>query len=144
MYNQASEAFSLTKALLDAFYEEAIHANALPVVLIFPVRRDLDYPPESESISYVPLLDWLRTAGMRFLDFHDVLYSYGKIHNFDDLFTGQWSHYSPLANKIVANRIQDYLVSQKLTTPADVMQQIRAREDSEKNSGEIVPGTKSP
>jgi hypothetical protein len=104
-YDADSEAFRVTIGLFTAFYERALRDGAQPVILIFPERSDLDRWRSTRTKPYTPLLQFLATKGYRVVDAMTALDAAGNEHTVNDLIP---THFSPLANQLVA----EYLLEQ--------------------------------
>lgn len=105
-YDVDSEAFRVTTGLFTAFYEMALRDGAQPVVLVFPERGDLDRWRSTHTKRYSPLLQFLAAKGYRVVDAMAALDSSGNEHPADDLIPG---HFSPLANRLVAENLLEQL-----------------------------------
>lgn len=108
MYNVKSEAYEVTVKIFDAFYRKALENGALPVIIIFPDINDQWRSPKKEKRRYVPLLDYFRSKGYRFIDTLGALEPYESRYTVDDL-VRSWGHYSPLGNKIIAEYLYVHL-----------------------------------
>jgi hypothetical protein len=115
-YAADSEAFLLTTRLLEAFYCAALQHESLPVIAIYPERLDLDRHLHRQVKRYEPLLQYLRERDLRHLDLLEPLVAYDPDVPKDKLTVGRWGHYSPLANKLIANYFDDYLIKQALVS----------------------------
>ncbi len=104
-YDTDGEAFRVTAGLFTAFYEMALCDGAQAVILIFPERGDLDRWRSTHTKRYAPLLEFLAAKRYRVVDAMNALDAGGNEHPLDDLIPG---HFSPLANRLVA----EYLLEQ--------------------------------
>jgi hypothetical protein len=95
-YNESSEAFKVIKGIFDEFYTSVIQDNSVPVIIIFPNKRDLIYFDKYKEKRYAPLI-------MTIFNPEETNYS------LKELFPKQW-HYSALANRLVGEHIRDYLI----------------------------------
>ncbi len=105
-YDTPSEAFRVTTALFTEFYEMALRDGAQPVILIFPERSDLHRWRTAHTKRYEPLLQFLAARGYRVIDAMTALDSAGNGPSVDDLIP---SHFSPLANRLVAELLLEQL-----------------------------------
>lgn len=104
IYNVASPAFPLTVRIFDAFRQLVLDDGAVPVILIFPGKVDL----QQESPRYAPLLEHFRANGYHYIDPRESLQN--STLDRESLFMER-GHYSPLANQVVAEAILEYLGS---------------------------------
>jgi hypothetical protein len=115
--NRDSEAYRLTAAILDAFHRDALAAGALPVIVFFPERNDLQGITGGWPPAYTPLLEDCRRKGYRTLDLLPGFVRYGKGARPQDVLR---SHYSGLGNRIAAQWMLDSLRAARLDTPEGV------------------------
>ena len=101
-YNENSDALNVTKKIFDEFYKSATNNNSLPIIIIFPEKGDVIRYKDKKDKQYSNLLSYFESKGYRYIDLIDAF----NDMNTEDLFKG---HYSPLANKLVAQYILDYL-----------------------------------
>jgi hypothetical protein len=116
--NTASEAFSLCIMLFDAFYRDVQKNNALPIIVLFPNRADIERYRQNKTKVYTPLITYMRSQGYRVIDLCDAFEEYAKSSRVDELFLDY--HYSPRGNSIVAQFLFDYLAENRFITPAGV------------------------
>jgi hypothetical protein len=109
-YDPDSEAFGITTRIFREFYAAVQQHGSQPVIVIFPLWRDIKRYARDATTSYAPLLSHFDEQGYRYIDlvraFPD-LDKYGRT----DLFVG---HYSPFGNRLIAEYIYGYLQSQQL------------------------------
>jgi hypothetical protein len=84
----------------------------VPVIVVFPLKRDVVEFRKRRVKSYASLLDYFTRRGYRYIDIQEAFDRYGRDLPVDDLFGS--SHYSPLGNQLVARHILQYLREQKL------------------------------
>ncbi|HEX9368837.1 MAG TPA: SGNH/GDSL hydrolase family protein [Vicinamibacterales bacterium] len=101
-YAADSEAFRVTTELFTAFYELALRDGAQPVIVIFPERGDLAIWRSAGIKRYAPLLRFFAGKGYRVVDAMAALDAAGRDRPIADLVP---SHYSPLANQLVAEQL---------------------------------------
>lgn len=105
-YNENSEAFRVTKKIFDEFYNECVKNKSIPIILLFPNINDiiLYQTNKASAYTYSPLLSYFDSAGYRYID---LIHAFNNTNAKD--ICGVTGHYSPLANKIVAKYILNYL-----------------------------------
>ena len=108
-YNPKSEAFQVTTGIFKKFYEITQTNNSLPTIVMFPQKSDLKRYLRKGTKQYSPLLEWFDERGYIYIDLMNAFDSAGKNYSIDELFTGVSLHYSPLANRLVAKHILDFL-----------------------------------
>lgn len=101
-YAADSEAFRVTTALFTAFYEMALRDGAQPVIVIFPERSDLARWRSTGTKRYAPLLEFFARKGYHVMDAMVALDAAGRDRPIADLVP---THYSPLANQLVAEQL---------------------------------------
>lgn len=100
-YNTGSEAYRILEALLVRWTGEAVRDGAVPVVLVFPQRSDIEkWRGGGGTKQYRPLLEFMRTKGMRNIDLMEALQSRAAA----EVFTAD-GHYSESGNRLVADQI---------------------------------------
>jgi hypothetical protein len=117
VYNTRSEAFQVTVAVLEQFYKEALANGSLPILVIFPERREIRARREGRTVVYQPLLDELHRRGDRVVDLLDGFERYDPQ---GEMMKKKFIHYPKSGNRMVARTILDYLERNRLTTPAEV------------------------
>jgi hypothetical protein len=116
-YNKRSEAYQVSFRVLDQFYREALEHGSLPIIVLFPQRREVRMRHRGEPVTYQPLLDELRHRGYRVIDLAD---GFEKYDPNAELASNNFIHYPKAGNEIVAKWIRDELAQQGLTTPEGV------------------------
>ena len=107
VYDTSTEAFAVVTGILNLFRNE-IHKNgAIPVVMVFPQK--ILGEGDSQTKVYEPLLEWLTEQGISYIDAQNAFDKYGKNIPLSHLTVGDWQHYSPTANKMIARYLQDWL-----------------------------------
>jgi hypothetical protein len=117
LYNTRSEAYEVTFRVLDQFYREALGHGSLPILVLFPQRRDVRLRHEHQKMTYQPLLDELRRRGYRVIDLAD---GFEKYDPEGEMAEKNFLHYPKAGNLMAAKWIRDVLVQQGLTTPQGV------------------------
>jgi hypothetical protein len=112
-YNPDSEAFKVTVAVFEAFYNEALKRDALPVFLIFPTYNNLAFYYNHKQRKYRLLIDWLGSKGFLFLDLTEYMIEHVGNRPLLDLFQKDL-HYSSFGNELVAKALLDYISKKKL------------------------------
>lgn len=113
VYNTESEAFRVTVALFERFRDEALAAGSVPVVVIFPERKDLRASREGAAVVYGPLRAALARRGIRTID---LLEGFAGLA--PDLPVKELAiiHYTKRGNRIAAQHLLAELRRQGLTT----------------------------
>jgi hypothetical protein len=112
IYNTSCEAYHLTTKLIDEFYLLAESNSSLPIVLLFPNPNDLRMYIKNRKTSYSPLVEYLEKKGYRYIDLLEVFKD--KINSKEKIKELVPSHYSPEANKLIAQFIYSYLQANHL------------------------------
>jgi hypothetical protein len=123
VYNTASEAYRVAVRTFDEFHREALANGSVPVVVLFPDRRDLRAHREGRSASYTPLRTELEKKGYRVLDLMDGFDRYdpeGK------LVKRNFIHYPKDGNRMVAKYVRDYLVEARLDRAEGIREALTA------------------
>jgi len=136
-FNTASEAYSICSMLFDAFYRDVQKNKALPIIVVFPNRSDIERYQHDKIKAYTPLITYMRSQGYRFIDLCDAFEKYAKSSPIDELFITH--HYSPMGNSIVAQFLFDYLAENRFTTPAGVKAAIASSSDELPRAEEKKP-----
>lgn len=114
VYNIRSEAYRVTRSVLEEFYKEAARNGSVPILVIFPERRDIRARREGKTIVYQPLLDELRGEGYRVID---LLEGFERYDPQGEMIKKKFIHYPKSGNRMVARHIVDYLEKNGLATP---------------------------
>lgn len=101
-YAAGSEAFRVTTELFTAFYEMVLRDGAQPVIVIFPEHSDLARWRSAGIKRYAPLLRFFARQGYHVVDAMAALDPAGRERPIADLVP---SHFSPLANRLVAEQL---------------------------------------
>ena len=117
LYNTRSEAYQVSFRVLDQFYREALDHSSLPIIVLFPQRREVKERHNHQTVTYQPLLDELRRRGYRVIDLAD---GFEKYDPEADMAHKSFLHYPRVGNQMAAEWIRDVLVQQGLTTPQGV------------------------
>jgi hypothetical protein len=123
LYNTRSEAYQVSFRVLDQFYREALGHGSLPVIVLFPQRREVKERHNHRTVTYQPLLDELRRRGYRVIDLGD---GFEKYDPEAEMGHKNFLHYPREGNLMVAEWIRDVLVQQGLTTPERVQAALKA------------------
>lgn len=109
-YQVTSDAYQITVALLDQFYRTVQEDHALPVILIFPEPADIARYHKDGTKRYSPLIDYLSSRNYRYLDLMAAFSDPNNRMEMKELFVPpHFNHYSPGANRMVAESIRQYL-----------------------------------
>ncbi|MFP5288438.1 MAG: hypothetical protein ACLGI9_22065 [Thermoanaerobaculia bacterium] len=114
VYNTRSEAYQVTRSVLEEFYKEAARNGSLPIVVLFPERRDIRARREGKTVIYQPLLDELRGKGYRVID---LLEGFERYDPQGEMIQKKFIHYPKSGNRMVARHILDYLEKNGFGTP---------------------------
>jgi hypothetical protein len=117
LYNTRSEAYQVSFRVLDQFYREALDHGSLPIIVLFPQRRDVRERHDHRQVTYQPLLDELRRRGYRMIDLGD---GFEKYDPEAQMAHKNFLHYPKVGNLMAAEWVRDVLVQQGLTTPEGV------------------------
>jgi hypothetical protein len=117
VYNTKSEAFEVSLRVVEAFYGQVLADGSVPVVVVFPQRRDLRARSEGEPPVYAPLAAAFRQRGLLTLDLMGAFDRYDSQHT---LVKKKFIHYPPEGNEWVARYIADWLRENKLANVAAV------------------------
>lgn len=123
LYNTRSEAYQVTFRVLDQFYREALENGSLPVIVLFPQRRDVRLRHDGEKVIYQPLLDELKRRGYRVIDLADGFERYDPGA---EMLKESFVHYPRAGNRMAAQWIRDVMVKHGLTTPAGVRKALKS------------------
>jgi hypothetical protein len=123
LYNPRSEAYQVSFRVLDQFYREALGHGSLPVIVLFPQRREVKERHNHRTVTYQPLLDELRRRGYRVIDLAD---GFEKYDPGAEMAHKNFLHYPREGNEMVAEWVRDYLVQQGLTTPEGAQRALKA------------------
>ena len=110
-YNERSEAYQVTARIFDAFYQKALDNGALPIIVVFPDINAQARSLRGDPRRYGALLQYFDSNGYRYIDTLSALEPYYSRYSVGQLTVGNWGHYSPLGNKIVA----EYILAQLKT-----------------------------
>ena len=127
VYNTESEAFRVTVALFEQFRREALAEGSVPVVVIFPERKDLRASREGEEVVYRPLRAALAERGIRAVD---LLEGFAGLAPDVPLKELAVIHYTKRGNRIAAEHLLAELRRQGLTTPHGVARALAAERGS--------------
>lgn len=123
LYNTRSEAYQVTFRVLDQFYREALANGSLPILVMYPQRRDVRLRHERKPVSYQPLLDELRRRGYRVIDLADGFEHYDPQA---EMAKKNFLHYPKVGNQMAADWIYDLMSKQGLTRPDGVRKALAA------------------
>jgi hypothetical protein len=96
----------VTVAVLEQFYKEAAANGSVPILVLFPERRDIRARREGRTVVYQPLLDELRGKGYRVID---LLEGFERYDPQGEMMKKKFIHYPKSGNRMVARHIVDYL-----------------------------------
>jgi hypothetical protein len=106
-YKTDSEAYALVTGILSAWAREISDDGAIPIAVIFPQASDIASRRSGAHLrQHQPLLDFLAASRIRHLD---LLPAFDR-HDPAQLFSSHApGHYSAYGNRIVAERLREYL-----------------------------------
>ncbi|MDB9518540.1 hypothetical protein PN466_16465 [Roseofilum reptotaenium CS-1145] len=107
IYHPESEAFQVTTAIFDRFYQEVQDNGSIPIIIIFPRWHDVQDYRTTDNRSYQPLLDRFAAQGYRYIDLMDLFAD--EELDLSKIFLTEYGHNSALGNQMIAERILDYL-----------------------------------
>jgi hypothetical protein len=122
-YNPYSEAYRVTLRVLDQFYREAYGHGSVPVIVLFPQRRDVRLRNDRKPVAYEPLLHDLRRRGYRVIDLAD---GFEKYDPQAEMAHKNFLHYPKVGNEMAAEWVRDVFVREGLTTPQGVQAAYKA------------------
>ncbi len=111
VYDSSSQAYKITEGLFDAFTSTVRSQGSQPVVILFPDRVHLSSYQRTGKKIYQPLLDFFAEKGVSVIDAFDI-FAVRPDTDLDPLFTGV--HYSPAANRKIAESVWEYLRKHQL------------------------------
>jgi hypothetical protein len=123
LYNTRSEAYRVTLRVLDQFYREGLGHGSLPILVMFPQRKDVRLRHAGEKVGYQPLLDELRRRGYRVIDLADGFERYDPQAT---MAKKNFLHYPKEGNQMAARWIHSELVRQGLNRPEGVRKALAA------------------
>lgn len=123
LYNTRSEAYRVTVRVLEEFYKEARANGSLPILVIFPERRDIRARREGRTVVYQPMLDELRGKGYRVID---LMEGFERYDPQGEMMKKKFIHYPKSGNRMVARHILDYLEANRIASPAGVRAALQA------------------
>lgn len=106
--NTGNEIYPLSVALLEAFTEEVLQNDALPIVILFPTKGDIKNQYNGNPVIYAPIISALEKRGVHIIDMQDVFNDFLAEHSYTALFM-PYDHYTPEANALVAQRLAEEL-----------------------------------
>jgi hypothetical protein len=112
-YDTSGEPFRVTVAIIEAFAATVSRNGSLPILVVYPRRRDVERFRRDGSRHYAALIDHCRARGIRVIDLAESLGSSGI--SLDALVV---RHYTATGNRVVAEAIWRYLEREGLATSA--------------------------
>ncbi len=111
-YRDDYEAFKVTIKLFDAFISYIKVRDMIPVIVIFPYKKDVWTYRKNNRKSYAPLFKHFDRKGYRYIDVMDTFAYHAQAERPKGLFKG--GHYSPRGNQRIAQTMLKYLQTQQL------------------------------
>ncbi|MGI9318796.1 MAG: SGNH/GDSL hydrolase family protein [bacterium] len=99
-YRTTSEAYQLVSAIIQGFHCDVVRNEALPVIVLFPNRADLQALASARGLKYEPLKEELLAAGYSVIDLAEAFRPQINEADLSKLING---HYTGQGNEIVAN-----------------------------------------
>jgi len=112
-FNRDAEAFQVLSAIFVRFRDLAQQSGSRPLALVLPDDDDIRQYQATKVRRYEPLIAFLRTEGIEYIDLMDVFAAHVADHEISTLFSG---HYNALGNRTAARGIDDYLVGRGYAT----------------------------
>jgi hypothetical protein len=122
VYDVRSEAFQVASRTFDLFVRDVRRRRSLPVILLFPQRRDLLNRREGRPDAYGPLRDSLRQRGYLVVD---LLEAFARHDPEGTLLRRKFVHYPARGNRMVAQYLADWLTANALLTRETVRARVR-------------------
>lgn len=116
-YNPRSEAFAVTAAVLEAFYDDALAAGSVPLVVVFARREDFARRERGAPDAWAPLRERLAAAGVTSLDAIDCFERPRRLRGLTFMKGG---HYGPPLHRVVARCLFEALGQRGLRSPQNV------------------------
>jgi hypothetical protein len=114
LYHPESEAFKLSLAILTKFYQDALADSSTPIILLFPVKGDVQRAGRGVPVSYSPLRDALDKRSLKVIDLAKSFQCWRlKQHteqNIETLFETE-GHYSEAGNHLIAGYLHSVLIN---------------------------------
>lgn len=114
-YNSSSESYQVTYNIIEQFSKSVKSKNGIFIPLHLPVMNDFDFVTQSfldifynQKFIYDELFSSLKLQ-YNFVEPYDALNEWGEKNGFETLFMSR--HYSPIANKLIANKIFEFMKS---------------------------------
>lgn len=111
-YREDSEAHQITLKIFDAFVNQVKLNNMIPVIVIFPYKKDVQTYWKNNRKSYTSLFKHFSQKGYRYIDIMDAFEPTAQAERPKGMFKG--GHYSPRSNQRVAQTMLNYLQAQHL------------------------------
>jgi len=112
-YKSSSESFKVTYKLFEKFQKDVKDKGEVFIPVHLPVKNDFDFLSQkflsivyNQQFIYDELFDALRKKA-NFVETYDTLENWGKTKDMNQLFMKR--HYSPTANKVIANQIFEFI-----------------------------------
>jgi len=112
--NPRSEAFAVTAAVLEAFYDDALTAGSLPLVLVFPRREDFSRREQGAPDAWAPLRERLAASGVESLE---LIGCFERPRWLRGLTFMKGGHYGPPLHRVVARCVLETLEARGWLSP---------------------------
>jgi len=111
-FDPSSDAFQLTIKITDSFYREVRANKGRPVILLIPTISQVELFLKTRNCHYQGFRDEFKNRGFSTIDLMDVLVSAaGTNPTWKKDFFREGGHYSPRANKLIADFIASKLTA---------------------------------
>lgn len=114
-YNANSDGYKITYKIIEKFGKSVKSENGIFIPLHLPVMNDFDFVTQNfldlfynKKFIYDDLFSSLKLE-YNFVEPYEVLNEWGEKNGFEKLFMSR--HYSPIANKLIAKKIFEFLKS---------------------------------
>jgi hypothetical protein len=112
-YNTRSEAYLVTRGILEKFYQDVLDNQSIPILVLFPTETDIDQYLRKGTTRYSALGSDFESKGLHTLDLVAAFASRAESKGISALFSGS-RHYSALGHQVVAGAIHGFLQCDRL------------------------------
>jgi hypothetical protein len=111
--NTRSEAFRIHTAIIEEFYGDVLAAGQTPVIVVLPVRHNVERAVAGHADAYQPLIEYFAQQELNYLDCVTALSNSSADEGVERLFA-PGGHYSAEGNRIVAHFLGEKITSEML------------------------------
>jgi len=101
VFNTESAAFRIQSKIFEEFHQNVLEAGAVPVIMFLPARDDIVRAQDGKPTTYSPLVDFLATNDLNYLDSVEAFVASSSGVDVGRLFA-PGGHYSKEGNEILA------------------------------------------